>query len=61
MVHSFIYYFFNNRVNFRKYIPPKFDVDNSAVCRLIRELEEKSESPKGKPLPEDEYYNTPVR
>ncbi|XP_039293716.1 glutamic acid-rich protein-like isoform X2 [Nilaparvata lugens] len=51
-------------VNFRKYIPPKFDATNSAVYRLIHELEEKSKKGVAE-RPEkvhdlDKYYNAPI-
>ncbi|RZF40672.1 hypothetical protein LSTR_LSTR012773 [Laodelphax striatellus] len=51
-------------VNFRKYIPPKFDSANSAVYKLIHELEEKSKKGVAE-RPEkvhdlDKYYNPPI-
>lgn len=53
------------RVNFRKYEPPKFDVSNSAVYKLVHNIEAKNTGgienrPEIVAAEEDFYYHKPV-
>lgn len=58
---TLVYY----RVNFRKYIPPKFDVTNSAVYKLVHNIETKTiggieNRPATVPAADDFYQHKPV-
>lgn len=53
------------RVNFRKYEPPKFDLSNSAVYKLVHNIEAKNTGgianrPEMVAAEEDFYYHKPV-
>lgn len=53
------------RVNFRKYEPPKFDLSNSAVYKLVHNIEKKNTGgtenrPEVVAAEEDFYYHKPV-
>jgi len=52
-------------VNFRKYEPPKFDMSNSAVYKLVHNIESKNTGgienrPEIVAAEEDFYYHKPV-
>lgn len=52
-------------VNFRKYEPPKFDLSNSAVYKLVHNIETQNTGgiasrPEMVPAKEDFYYHKPV-
>jgi hypothetical protein len=57
-----MYFHFSDRVNFRKYEPPKFDVNNSAVYKMIHNIESKKTGLENRdtvPALQD-YYQAPV-
>ncbi|KAK9498960.1 hypothetical protein O3M35_003493 [Rhynocoris fuscipes] len=44
-------------VHFTKYVPPKFDITNSAVCRLVHEIEDKTRQQE---FEKENLYHTPI-